>query len=85
MITTSTDQPKKVVPAPSRTPEKCQHIRIQDCDKQVQRVFSECYHCSLGLITECTGKPTMEEYKGRQQEKRSSSRMPHLLQNRASD
>ena len=30
-------------------PQPCQHIKILDCDKEVSRVFYECYHCLQGL------------------------------------
>ncbi|MBR8835920.1 MAG: hypothetical protein DSM106950_18340 [Stigonema ocellatum SAG 48.90 = DSM 106950] len=61
---------------PALPPEKCQHIKIVDCDQPVQRVFYECYNCRQGLISECTGKPLLEEYKGRLQEQQIPVRCP---------
>ena len=44
-MTEATEKPKKKIPDPELPPEKCQHIRILDVNKPVQRVFLECYHC----------------------------------------
>lgn len=52
---------------PELPPEHCQHIRVLDCDKPVSRIFYECYHCLQGLVSECTGEPALEEFKGRLQ------------------
>ncbi|MBO3463018.1 hypothetical protein G7B40_041075 [Aetokthonos hydrillicola Thurmond2011] len=64
-MTEPTEKPKKYIPDPELPPEKCQHVRILDADKPVQRVFYECYHCFQGLVSECSGKPVIEEFKGR--------------------
>ncbi len=73
----ATEKPKKRIPDPELPPEKCQHIRILDVNKPVQRVFYECYHCLQGLVSECSGEPVMEEYKGRQQPKEISVKCPN--------
>jgi hypothetical protein len=67
MTESSARKPKKIIPNPELPPEKCQHIRILDCDQPVQRVFYECYHCLQGLLSECSGKPVVKEFKGRDQ------------------
>ena len=75
-MTEASEKPKKRIPDPELPPEKCQHIRILDVDKPVQSVFYECYHCLQGLVSECSGKPTTEEYKGRLQEKQIQVECP---------
>ena len=64
-MTETTEKHKKRIPDPELPPEQCQHIRILDVDKPVQRVFYECYHCLQGLVSECSGQPVIEEFKGK--------------------
>jgi len=64
-MTEATEKPRRRIPDPELPPEKCQHIRILDVDKPVQHVFYECWHCLHGLVSECTGKPVVEEFKGK--------------------
>ncbi len=63
----SAEKPKKIIPDPELPPAKCQHVKILDVDKPVQRVFYECYHCLHGLVSECSGLPAIEEFRGREQ------------------
>jgi hypothetical protein len=46
-------------------PDHFQHIKFLDCDKSVNRVLFECWHCKQGIISEYSGEPAIGEFKGR--------------------
>lgn len=50
---------------PELPPEKCQHVRFLDCNEPISRIVFECWHCQQGILSEYTGEPVMDEYKGR--------------------
>ncbi|MBW4617694.1 MAG: hypothetical protein KME21_31795 [Desmonostoc vinosum HA7617-LM4] len=50
-------------------PQQCQKMQFLDCDKSVGRVIYECWHCLTGLVSEYTGSPVVEEFRGRKKEK----------------
>jgi len=64
-MTEASPKPRKIIPDPELPPEQCQRIRILDVDKPIQHVFYECWHCQTGLMTECSGKPIIEDFNGR--------------------
>lgn len=64
---TESSKPKRRIPDPELPPEECQHIKIIDCNQPVSRVIYECFHCQQGILSECTGDPKVEEFRGREQ------------------
>ena len=46
-------------------PDHFQHIKFLDCDKPVNRILFECWHCKQGIISEYSGEPAIGEFKGR--------------------
>ena len=49
----------KLYVEPDQTPS--QHIRILEFDKEISRIFYECYHCKQGLLSECQGTLPLQD------------------------
>jgi hypothetical protein len=49
----------KLYVEPDPTPS--QHIRVLECNKEISRIFYECYHCKQGFLLECQGTPPLQE------------------------
>jgi hypothetical protein len=49
----------KLYVEPDPTPS--QHIRVLECNKEISRIFYECYHCKQGFLIECQGTPPLQE------------------------
>lgn len=54
----SFSKPKLYV-EPDPTPS--QHIRVLECNKEISRIFYECYHCKQGFLIECQGTPPLQD------------------------
>ncbi len=48
------DKPK-LKQTESEFPQDCQHLKILSCDRLVNQVIYECWHCRQGLLSEIEG------------------------------
>lgn len=53
------DKPKLKKPE-SEFFQGCQHLKILSCDRLVNQVIYECWHCRQGLLSEIEGLPPQQ-------------------------